>query len=327
MPRCSFLRASWCLALLASTVARAESPAETTLRTRGLERSGGTYVLTTEAAVLDKVGELKAAHGRWVAARYKLTEVEQNAQAITALTNQAAYLKQEQSAINSQTRNMPRMPRGAGQMMRQNIAVQQQYEQMSINEVNRELDMLKKAMPSPAARKGIDDDITKTHDEATQAAVEARKLVDEANTAYEALAKDDAVKAALVEVKKTTTDAIKLGPSKDFHSAVKAVDSAERLLKLKAPVEAKKTAQGQGEALIWQILVGSAMRTIFLRWPRPEDGPHGGPYGAACGGLISQRSPKKSAATTLPGYREFGGVFRSITAQSGSLGTCRALFR
>src|SRR5262249_27917184 len=41
----------------------------------------------------------------------------------------------------------------------------------------------------------------------------------------------------------------------------------------------------------------------------------------------SHLSVKKSAATILPGQREFGGVVTSTTAQSGSLGTCRALFR
>ena len=241
MPGRPLLLTGWCLTLLAATVARAETPAEATLRARGLERSGGTYILTTEAGVLEKVGELKAAYGRWVAAQSKLAEVDQNAQAITALTNQAAYLKQEQSAINSQTRNMPRMPRGAGQMMRQQVGAMQQQEQLSINQVNQELDMRKKAMPSPQARKTLEENISKTHDETAQAATDARTAADEVTTAYEALAKDDAIKAALAEVKKTTTDAIKLGPSKDFHAGLKAIDSAERLLKLKAPVEAKKT--------------------------------------------------------------------------------------
>lgn len=243
MPRLSLRPASWSLILLAASAAHAESPAEATFRQRGLERSGGTYVLTSEGAALAKVDELKAAHGRWMAARSKLAEVEQNALAIAALTNQAAYLKQEQSAIGAQARSMGRLPRGAGQMIRQNIAAQQQYEQMSINEVNRELDLLKKAAPSPAARKGIDDDIAKAHDEAVGVAAEARKLVDEASASYAALAKDDGVKDALAAVKKTTTDAIKLGPSKDFQTALKIVDRAELALKVKAPTETKKTTR------------------------------------------------------------------------------------
>src|SRR4051794_1593127 len=100
MPRLSSRPATWSLILLAASAAHAQSPAELTLSQRSLERSGGTYVLTTEAAVLAKVDELKSAHARWLAARSKLAEVEQNALAITALTNQAAYLKQEQSAIS-----------------------------------------------------------------------------------------------------------------------------------------------------------------------------------------------------------------------------------
>lgn len=43
--------------------------------------------------------------------------------------------------------------------------------------------------------------------------------------------------------------------------------------------------------------------------------------------LIRHSSSKKSAATTFPGQREFGGVRRSTTAQSGSFGVCRALLR
>src|ERR1700676_848427 len=38
---------------------------------------------------------------------------------------------------------------------------------------------------------------------------------------------------------------------------------------------------------------------------------------------ISQRSPKKPAATTFPGWRSSGGVVVSITAKSGSFGICR----
>jgi hypothetical protein len=34
-----------------------------------------------------------------------------------------------------------------------------------------------------------------------------------------------------------------------------------------------------------------------------------------------------AAATTLPGLLESGGVVISMIAQSGSLGTCRALFK
>src|SRR5262245_59163323 len=41
----------------------------------------------------------------------------------------------------------------------------------------------------------------------------------------------------------------------------------------------------------------------------------------------SQCSPKKSAATTPPGARDETGTLTSITAQSGSFGTWRALFR
>ncbi len=43
--------------------------------------------------------------------------------------------------------------------------------------------------------------------------------------------------------------------------------------------------------------------------------------------LSCQNSSKKFALTTLPGHCEFGFVSRSMIAQSGSLGTCRALLR
>ncbi len=40
-----------------------------------------------------------------------------------------------------------------------------------------------------------------------------------------------------------------------------------------------------------------------------------------------QASSKKPALVILPGHTLPGGVFRSTTAQSGSMGTCRALLR
>ena len=229
--------AGWCVACLAAT-AQAQSPAELKLQGLGLERTGGTYVHASEAAVREKVDELKTAYTRLTVAQDRVQQVEENNQAIALLTQQAAYLKQEKNAIGAQTQGM-RLPRGAGMMIRQNVAQQQQIEQMSINQVNNELNARKKLVPAPAARKTLDEDITKRRDEAVQAAGDARKLVDETTATYESLSKDAAVKAALAEVKKTTTDAIKLGPSKEFLAAVKSVDTAERLLKLKtaAPAE------------------------------------------------------------------------------------------
>ena len=119
-------------------------------------------------------------------------------------------------------------------MIRQTIAAEQQQEQQLINQVNNELNARKKLVPSPQARKELEADITKRRDEMAQATAEARTLVDEANAAYEKLGKDEAVKAALIAVQKTTTDAVKLGPSKEFHTAIKSVDNAERMLKLKS---------------------------------------------------------------------------------------------
>ena len=48
------------------------------------------------------------------------------------------------------------------------------------------------------------------------------------------------VKSALAAVKKTTTDAIKLGPSKDFQTALKIVDRAERALNVKTAPETEE---------------------------------------------------------------------------------------
>ncbi len=238
--------AGWWVACLAA-VAHADTPAEIKLQGLGLERKVGTFLHSSEGPAIEKVGELKAAYGKLTAARQKLAEVDQNNQAITDLTQQAAYLKQEQTAIANQARGM-RMPRGGSNMVRQTIAAEQQQEQMLINQVNNELAARKKLVPSAQARKDLEADITKRHDEASQAAAEARTLVDETTGTYEKLAKDESVKAALAAVQKTTTDAIKLGPSKEFHAAVKAVDNAERLLKLKAATAETPTRKSRAKA-------------------------------------------------------------------------------
>jgi hypothetical protein len=227
-----------------ATVAHAQSPAQVKLESLGLERKVGTFIHQSEAPALEKIDELSGAYKRLTAARQKLAEVDQNNQAIAELTQQVAYLNQEKAAIGNQARGM-RMPRGASNMVRQTIAAEQQQEQQLINQVNAELASRKKLVPTPQSRKELEADITKRRDEMAQATAEARTLVDEANAAYEKLGKDEAVKAALITVQKTTTDAVKLGPSKEFHAAIKAVDNAERLLKLKtasdAPVRKAKT--------------------------------------------------------------------------------------
>src|SRR6187397_138369 len=43
---------------------------------------------------------------------------------------------------------------------------------------------------------------------------------------------------------------------------------------------------------------------------------------SACGGLSCHLSSKKSASAIFPGQTLFGGVVKSTTAQSGSIGTC-----
>jgi hypothetical protein len=251
MKRQSLRLSGWCVVLFATAVqAQAPAPASTpnspdaVLKERKLERRGATFVVESEAAALEKVSELKSAFAHWTSAQEKVAAIDQNNQAITALTNQAAYLNQEKQAIGAQARNMPRLPRGGGfirQGINQQINAAQQQEQMAINEVNAEIAARKKQVPSQQARKEMEDNVTKAHDEAVEAATAARKIVDEANTAYDALGKDAAVKAALAEVKKTTTDAIKLGPSKDFHAAVATLEKAERLLHINKPAAEETT--------------------------------------------------------------------------------------
>ncbi len=219
------------------TLAHAQSPAQVKLEGLGLERKVGTFIHKSEGPALEKIDELSGAYKRLTVARQKLAEVDLNNQAIVELTQQVAYLNQEKTAIGNQARGI-RMPRGGSNMIRQTIAAEQQQEQQLINQVTNELNARKKLVPSPQARKDLEADAVKRRDEMAQATTEARTLVDEANAAYEKLAKDETVKAALVAVQKTTTDAVKLGPSKEFHTAIKAVDNAERLLKLKTASDA-----------------------------------------------------------------------------------------
>ncbi len=233
----------WVLGLTTVSHAQTQSPAEVKLETLGLERKVGTFIHKSEGPALEKIDELNGAYKRLTAARQKLADVDLNNQAIAELTQQVAYLNQEKNAIGNQARGI-RMPRGAGTMIRQTIAAEQQQEQQLINQVNAELAARKKLVPSAQARKDLEADITKRRDEMAQATTEARSLVDEANATYEKLAKDETVKAALLAVQKTTTDSVKLGPSKEFHTAIKAVDNAERMLRLKtasdAPAHKKK---------------------------------------------------------------------------------------
>jgi hypothetical protein len=231
--------AAWGVALL-TTAAGAESPADATLQSKGLTREKGTYVHSSEQAVADKVEEVKGAYGRLNAARYKLAEADQNTMMVAELNQQAAYLQQEKNMIGNQARGI-RMPRGMGNTMRGQIQAEQAQEQQAINATKQQIAALKKAAPTPQARKQMEDEIAKRKAEMSEAVTEARKLIDEANATYETLGKDASIKAALAQVKTTTTDAIKLGPSKEFRAAEKTITAAERLLGLNQPdVTSKK---------------------------------------------------------------------------------------
>jgi hypothetical protein len=61
---------------------------------------------------------------------------------------------------------------------------------------------------------------------------------------------------------------------------------------------------------------------------RISGGPHGAPRPASFGGTSNSHcSPKNPALAIPPGAREETGTLISTIAQSGSFGTCRALFR
>jgi hypothetical protein len=222
----------WGLAC-AATLAGAQAPEEATLKARGLTREKGTYVHISESEVHDKVEELTNAYNKLRSAQYKLAGADQNTAMIAELNEQSAYLQQEKNALSAQSRNLPRVPRGGSYLrrsMQAQIHAQEQQEQQAINATKQQLNAMKKAAPTPEARKAMQDDVTKARDEMARVAAEARTLIDESHASYAALGKDEAIKAALARVKATTTDAIKLGPSKEFHAAEKAVAAAERLL-------------------------------------------------------------------------------------------------
>mgnify|MGYP001181553427 CR=1 FL=1 len=73
----------------------------------------------------------------------------------------------------------------------------------------------------------------------------------------------------------------------------------------------------------------SANRDRLLRYGCPAAGhlPTSSEPRASWGANNCHCSPKKSASAIAPARCELGGVFKSNTAQSGSFGTCRALFK
>jgi clan AA aspartic protease (TIGR02281 family) len=208
MPR---LFPAW-IAGLVYLMGLADDPvADAVLKAKALRKAGSLYVLAAESDVQKKVVEARATSRQMAQAvaqqRAYERAIREGRQAVRDLTEQRI-------ALNNQ-------------LAQATTAVQHNQLAAQINELTDRLNLLAQQEADPEAKRKIDEQAARRREEYVQAVLDMRRLVDDAQAAYAALARDDGVRGALERLNRRGKEKVSLGPSRAFLANVKLLEKAE----------------------------------------------------------------------------------------------------
>jgi len=234
------LAAGATLATVLAAFAPADDPAaaEAVLTGQGLARAGNTYSLEAEKPVLAKIAEFKPVFAKFAAAIEQQNAVEQDAARMIQLEQQRILTQANIENLTAQVNNMIRPSTSGNNRVGQNqyaneqgtILGQRRELMMSLGPIGQEADMIRLRQPSQRAKDDLAAELKARREEYTKAAKEVRPMVADVLKKYDEVAKDDKVKAALSELKRTKLAKLKIGPSDPFVAAVRQLDQAERMI-------------------------------------------------------------------------------------------------
>jgi hypothetical protein len=224
-----------CLSLVASSPALssgADSPAITSLKEKGLARSGRFFVVEGEKAVLDKWKETRAALAEYAATAERKKEVDLAARELGQLEERRTALQARLDELNQQInvqgfQQTGSRPGGFGQgAYLTQLMSQRDMIRMYLAEVAATQQSFKK--DAPTDRNALDAETQKTLDAAKSALTDLRASVNAVLKRYDELKSDASVKSALLALEKDRAGAFKIGPSTAFNAAVKSFETIER---------------------------------------------------------------------------------------------------
>jgi clan AA aspartic protease (TIGR02281 family) len=182
------------------------------LKTKGLKRSGDTFVLGSEAEVQKAVSEARAASKAVQQIQERKRQFEQNIRqgndAIRELTEQRILLNRQLSETTSTFEHNQLVSR--------------------INEISDRLNLLQREVGDPEAGQSAGAAVALKRETFIEKVLKLRKLVDQTNEEYTAVAKDEEIKKALEALNKDNPRPARLGPSKAFLTNVRLLENVEK---------------------------------------------------------------------------------------------------
>jgi hypothetical protein len=227
----------------------ADSPAVSTLKEKGLTRSGITLVIEAEKPVLAKIKEARAAFAAYAVAGQvatRLTQLEERRVALEGNLNDLNQQINEQGYAQAGNSPGPGINNLAQSGILSQMIAQRNLIKNTLAEANLEEKTFKAEAPQGKDHTALDEDAKKKAEECKAAVAGLRPMVDEVTKKYADLGADGSVKAAIGELEKATKANLKLGPSDAFKAGVKTLEHAERkLLGKKTPAISRKKGKSK----------------------------------------------------------------------------------
>lgn len=234
----------------------ADSGAESILEEKGLTKSGRVYVLDSEAPVLTKMKEVRAAYADYATAADRQERAEHVAAQAAQLEERRVQLQDQLDTLNERiaSQGAPQgnaFGRPGGMNSPQGsftspLISQRDQVKYVLAEITREQRALKVQAPQGQGKSSLDEAVKTKGDAFKAALADLRPKVDGVTKAYAELEADASVQKALVELKKASPTKLKLGPSDAFLAGARELDQAERrFLGKKTPVVSRKKAKSR----------------------------------------------------------------------------------
>jgi len=221
-------------ACAAAAMGADDSKPEDVLKSRGLKRSGSTYVVASEADAQKKLNEARLASRQL---NYALREQEaalQGAQGRKALVQE---LTQERIALNEQMGAVDRALQAMGPPIanaavafeRNQLANQHNQLVAAINILTDRLNLLREQGADPLLAQKMSAEVARRREAVLQAILDLRQIVDKTSTLYAEMVGDETIKSALAALSsKSKSTTFKPGPSREFLANVKLLEKAEK---------------------------------------------------------------------------------------------------
>ena len=231
------------LAAVASAAAQGQDPApaeltpQAVLKSHNLERSGTTWTLRDEKAVLKDLRDARDVYRQVAQGMMSQQELEFGAQnrqdALLQLRERSAVLDQSIAEYDVQL-NALVAPPGGNNFVQQQRNVLSQQRNLLVAEHNQVVNQLNTLQEQQNKDQGQDQklqlnaEVAQSREKYMQAVLDLRKSVDDLTAKYDELAKNPEVTKALEALSASTKSKQRLGPSAKIRDAIKLLEKAER---------------------------------------------------------------------------------------------------